>query len=97
MKKVSQLLFFLLILLNAWPSHSSMQPRIPEILVLHSYHYEFSWTRSIQAGIERALAESGMKVNMQTEFMDARRIETKEYLEKLADLYAEKFKNRHFA
>ncbi len=97
MKKASQLLFVLLMLFNTWTSPALMQPRTPEVLILHSYHYEFSWTRSIQAGIERALAESGMKVNMQTEFMDARRIEAKEYSEILADLYAEKFKNRHFA
>lgn len=68
----------------------------PQVLVLHSYHYELSWTQGIQRGIEQAFREKAINVTLQTEFMDARRNESTLHLARLADLYAEKFRSRKF-
>ena len=70
--------------------------RPAEILVLHSYHYEFSWVQQLQKGIEASIGAAGLKANFHTEFMDARRFESKAYNAMLADLYAAKFRGRRF-
>ena len=87
------LTFLLLMpLADAAPDNS----RPAEILVLHSYHYEFSWVQQLQKGIESSIGAAGLKANFQTEFMDARRFESKSYNAMLADLYAAKFRGRRF-
>ena len=70
--------------------------RPAEVLILHSYHYELAWSRDLQKGIETAIAKAGLTANFQTEFMDARRFESRQYNAMLADLYAAKFRGRRF-
>ena len=70
--------------------------RPSEVLVLHSYHYEFSWVQQLQKGIQSAIGAAGLKANFQTEFMDARRFESGPYNAMLADLYTAKFSRRRF-
>ena len=43
------------------------------ILVIHSYHPELSWTKQQHEGIDRGFAETGKKVNVYHEFLDSKR------------------------
>lgn len=96
MKKPIALLILVLLFLTCPSAAHAASLGAREVLVIHSYHYEFSWTHGVQTGIENALSRSGIPVNLQTEFMDARRMETQLHVDKLADLFAEKFRHRHF-
>ncbi|MBN1672673.1 MAG: PAS domain S-box protein [Kiritimatiellae bacterium] len=61
------------------------------VLVLHSYHYGFTWTDSISAGIREVFSESGSKAVLRFEFMDTRRIHTPEYFEHFAHVLRIKY------
>ncbi len=61
------------------------------VLVLHSYHAGFSWTDSVQRGIERQLDESGLPVDLAVEYMDAKRYSGQRLFGTLATLYAVKY------
>lgn len=43
------------------------------ILVIHSYHPELSWTKQQHEGIDQGFAETGKKVNVYHEFLDSKR------------------------
>lgn len=90
------LICFLLFLSPPQGAGAAPAQQPANVLILHSYHYELQWTENIQHGIESALAKSGRPVVIQTEFMDARRFESKKYNEMLADLYEAKFRSRRF-
>ncbi len=66
------------------------------VLVLHSYHKELSWNKEIDRGIAAAFSAFGLSVDLQTEYMDTKRIIDPVYLVKLYDIYAYKFRNRSF-
>ncbi|MFP4347030.1 MAG: PAS domain S-box protein [Desulfococcaceae bacterium] len=66
------------------------------VLVLHSYHKGLSWDEEIDRGIAAAFSASGLSVDLQTEYMDTKRIIDPVYLVKLYDVYAYKFRNRSF-
>ncbi|MDY6837395.1 MAG: PAS domain S-box protein [Thermodesulfobacteriota bacterium] len=66
----------------------------PCVLVLHSYHYGFTWSDSISRGIQSVFAEQAGRVELCFEFMDTRHIYTEEYFEKLKTLYSLKFAER---
>jgi ABC-type uncharacterized transport system substrate-binding protein len=66
------------------------------VLVLHSYHRGLSWDEEIDRGIAVALRESGASIDLQTEYMDTKRIIDPFYLSQLYDIYRYKFRNRSF-
>lgn len=68
----------------------------PSVLALHSYHKELSWVAEIERGIAEAFREFGAPIDLQTEYMDTKRIIDPLYLTKLYDLYRYKFQNRVF-
>ena len=98
MKRIAgRLVLLALTFLLLWPAPAgAASVRPAEILILHSYHYELAWSRDLQKGIEAAIAKAGLTANFQTEFMDARRFESRQYNAMLADLYAAKFQRRRF-
>ena len=66
------------------------------VLVLHSYHKGLSWDEEIDRGIAAAFSASELSIDVQTEYMDTKRIIDPVYLLKLHDIYAYKFRNRSF-
>lgn len=61
------------------------------VLVLHSYHRGFEWTDSLQAGIEKVFAESGLPVEFSVEYMDAKRHPGEILFHDLTELYGHKY------
>jgi hypothetical protein len=46
---------------------------LKQVLVLHSYHQGQTWTDDIMAGIQEVLAQSGEKLELHVEYLDAMR------------------------
>jgi PAS domain S-box-containing protein len=63
----------------------------PKILVLHSYHYGFTWSDKITKGIQSIFAQDERKVELLFEFMDTRRFYDENYFEQLKELYRVKY------
>ncbi len=66
----------------------------PRVLVLHSYHYGFTWSDSISKGIRSVFEERKYKAELLFEFMDTRRIASEEYFQELKSLYKVKYRGR---
>lgn len=58
-----------------------------KILVLHSYHQGLRWTDNVNHGIEGVMDSLGNKYEIDYEYLDTKRNPSKEYLEKLIELY----------
>jgi hypothetical protein len=63
------------------------------VLVLYSYH-RAEWSDNVQKGIESVFAPY-QNVNFFYEYMDTKRLKTKEYLETLRKIYTEKYNEAH--
>lgn len=66
-----------------------------EILLLHSYNSGLKWSDGITQGIKEVLKKYP-DYELSIEYMDSKRIDTKEYLETLTNLYEKKFSNRKY-
>lgn len=64
------------------------------VLILHSYH-RTDWTETIMEGFMSAL-KGREDLTVHVEYMDTRKIETAEYLDRLRDIYAMKFVSIRF-
>ena len=65
-----------------------------EVLLLHSYHKGYEWTNSISNAIENGLKYNDVEIT--TEYMDTKKIYTKEYIHSLFEFYQKKYKNKKF-
>jgi len=63
------------------------------VLVLFSYH-RAEWSDNVQKGIESVFTPY-QNVNFFYEYMDTKRLKTKEYLETLRKIYTEKYAEAH--
>jgi len=66
-----------------------------EVLLLHSYHKGYEWTNSISNAIENSFKYSS-DVEITTEYMDTKRIYSKDYIESLFQFYQKRYQNRKF-
>ncbi|MCE2572879.1 EAL domain-containing protein [Motilimonas eburnea] len=80
----------LLLLIPVASAHAKEQ----EVLVLHSYHQGFKWTRDMQAGIESIL--KNQDVSLYVSYLDSKRFFTDEYMGLLTEAFARKFSHREF-
>lgn len=65
------------------------------ILVIHAYHQGFRWTDHIMESISEEFGDD-TRVELFVEYMDTKRRYTDEYLARLRDLYAYKYRNVPF-
>ncbi|MBN1140725.1 MAG: diguanylate cyclase [Deltaproteobacteria bacterium] len=65
-----------------------------DILVLHSYDPEFSWTTNVNRGLRDVLRQRRDLGELFVEYMDTKRIFTKRYLNQLYELFRLKYANR---
>lgn len=68
--------------------------KVKNVLVLHSYHKGLGWTDGIANGIDDILLKSDFQIEIFTEYMDTKRIYSKDYLDKLAFLIKNKYNNK---
>ncbi len=66
-----------------------------EILLLHSYNKGLKWSDSISKGLEDVLKEHP-DYELTTEYMDSKKIDSKEYFNLLLNLYKKKFSTRKY-
>lgn len=69
---------------NSFGNHLSQQK--PTVLILHSYHFGFTWTDNISRGLQFAFSNYKDQIELRYEFIDARHIYTREYFESLYQL-----------
>ena len=67
-----------------------------QILVLHSYNPSMSWERNIDKAIDKVLSPQKNNYVLHREYMDTKRIFSKQYLQNLKKLYSLKYHNIHF-
>lgn len=84
--------FYLLLLAVFFSSLSHAKDN--DVLIVHSYHHGFFWTDSFQDGLEIAL--KGKDVSTRVVYLDAKRNQSKEFLDQLYDLYQTKFQQETF-
>ncbi len=76
-------------LLLLWPAAALAEHR--NVLVLHSYHKGFTWTDSVQQGAESALEQSSLPLEIDVEYMDAKRHNVQTYFNELAGYFEAKY------
>ncbi|MBS9782713.1 MAG: PAS domain-containing protein [Arcobacter sp.] len=66
-----------------------------DVLILHSYHKGYAWSDNISKTLEKEFSKYP-NIELNTVYMDTKRVSSSTYYSKLASLYKEQFKNRHF-
>lgn len=66
------------------------------VLYLNSYHNGYHWSDGLLEGIRTVLNQSNYKVDLQIEYMDAKKYNYDVISKNLYSLYQEKFKNEQF-
>ena len=85
---------FLLVCLMAAPALAEKPSK--SVLYLNSYHHGYRWSDSIMDGVRSVLDGSRYKIDLQIEYMDAKRYNYKDVTGMLVRLYKEKFVHEHF-
>lgn len=62
-----------------------------KVLVLHSYHHRFEWTKQVMAGIESVLNKSDIDVELLVEYMDTKFHKPEILFPHLQEIYAAKY------
>lgn len=83
------LILFFLILTSLLANNSK------EILLLHSYNSGLKWSDGITLGVKE-IFDKYPNYELTIEYMDSKKIDTKEYLQSLTSLYEKKFSNRKY-
>ncbi|WP_319541000.1 hypothetical protein [uncultured Pseudodesulfovibrio sp.] len=66
------------------------------VLYLNSYHHGYRWSDSILEGVRSVLDESEYKIDLQIEYMDAKKFNYEDVTGMLLRLYKEKFAEKRF-
>jgi len=66
------------------------------VLYLNSYHHGYRWSDSILEGVRSVLDESEFKIDLQIEYMDAKKFNYEDVTGMLLRLYREKFMGERF-
>ncbi len=86
-------LIFLLLFL---PALSIADQVKKNVLYLNSYHNGYKWSDGLLEGVRTVLNDSQFKVDLQIEYMDAKKFDYEIISKNLLALYKEKFKNESF-
>jgi two-component system, cell cycle sensor histidine kinase and response regulator CckA len=82
------------LLVLAQPSHADGEKKT--VLYLNSYHNGYQWSDGLLEGIRSVLNTSRYKVDLQVEYMDAKKFNYASIADNLRALYRAKFKNEVF-
>ncbi|MCP4338112.1 MAG: response regulator [Desulfobulbaceae bacterium] len=90
------ILVSLLISILLLPSLASANQDKKTVLYLNSYHNGYHWSDGILEGVRSVLNKSRYKVDLQIEYMDAKKFNYDIFSQNLLTLYKKKFKNESF-
>lgn len=85
-----------LILLACLPLDLARGAEEKHLLILHSYHPEYGWTRDVDRGMRSVLENAVPSAVTRTEYLDSKHFPGRGQWEILTELYAGKFANREF-
>ncbi len=85
--------FSLLLILMCWSLFASAQTK--DVLVVHSYHQSFFWTHDFHKGLSAELDGAGLSYRVV--YLDSKRFQSAEYLERLYQLYRTKLAHESFS
>lgn len=88
MKRLALLLFLALLL----PVSGQAADR--SVLLLHSYHPDFPWTRAVDQGIHKVLGQLPAPPTIYTEYLDSKRFAPHQQFPRMAALLKEKYHKR---
>jgi PAS domain S-box-containing protein len=89
--------FFLTILLLLLVPQPGNSERIKKsVLYLNSYHHGYQWSDSQHDGIRATLDNSPYKIDLQVEYLDAKRYNTDAVIQALLEVFKIKYANDHF-
>jgi len=94
MKKV--LVIILIWLATGFLTASELSYKIPQVLVIQSYHSGFLWTDNIDTGIKTTLKKFDNNIRIRTEYLDTKRVTTPEYKDKLKQMLKFKYQDSSF-
>lgn len=94
MKKILIIITLLLtfILLNS----NDISYKIPQVLVIQSYHSGFLWTDNINTSIKRTLKQYDNNTRITTEFLDTKRFTSQQFKDDLKLMLEYKYKDSAF-
>jgi two-component system cell cycle sensor histidine kinase/response regulator CckA len=75
------------------PSWGAQKKRV---LILHSYHQGNKWTDDENSGILEVMGENRPGFQIETEYMDTKKIADDAYFKQLLDIYTRKYHKIHF-
>lgn len=87
------LIFALALLL---PGPALAQKSKKNVLYLNSYHDGYQWSDQVLQGIRKVLHDSDYKIDLQIEYLDAKKYKYEYIKPRLYTLYREKFKDEKF-
>ncbi len=93
---IAALAFMVIFFLLIPPSISLADREKKTVLYLNSYHNGYHWSDGLLEGIRTVLNQSRYKVDLQIEYMDAKKYSYDIISRNLYSLYKEKFKNEAF-
>ena len=92
---LATIVFAILLILLA--PQTSIAERIKKsILYLNSYHHGYQWSDSIHDGIRETLDGSPYKIDLQVEYLDAKRYNTDPVIQSLLAVFQQKYAGEHF-
>ncbi len=86
----------ILCLVSLFPLAAQAEKPKRNVLYLNSYHNGYQWSDSILDGVRSVLDESPYKIDLQIEYMDAKKFNYDDVTGMLLRLYKEKFENEQF-
>ena len=89
-------LFVLVILLLPPPLQAGAETGKKNILFLNSYHNGYRWSDGLLEGVRSTLNDSEYKIDLQIEYMDAKKFPYTDVSQNLFSLYKKKFKDETF-
>lgn len=78
------------------PSAFAIDKQKKSVLYLNSYHNGYHWSDELLEGVRTVLNKGRYKVDLQIEYMDAKKFAPETISNNLRELYREKFKNEKF-
>ena len=81
-------------LLTATPSLAQREKK--NVLYLNSYHHGYQWSDQVLEGVRKVLSQSEFKIDLQIEYLDAKKYNYEYIKPRLYTLYREKFKDEQF-
>jgi len=95
MRELTYTIFFLVITSLSQTAMAAEKPK-KSVLYLNSYHHGYQWSDSIMEGVRSVLDNSQYKIDLQIEYMDAKRYHYEDVTGMLVRLYREKYGQEKF-